>query len=186
MAAVAKHFPGHGAVVADSHLRLPVDRRDYGLILEDMRPYERMMNTGVVAGVMLAHIVYQEIDNLPAGFSEYWIQRELRSRLGFGGAVFCDDLSMEATSRYGRMPERAQLSLAAGCDMILICNDRDAAHQAVDSLQDYSNPISLVRLARLHGTGQTLREALLASDEWQEANTLFANWSARPELQLNA
>jgi beta-N-acetylhexosaminidase len=186
MAAVAKHFPGHGAVVADSHLRLPVDRRDYGLILDDMRPYERMMNTGVVAGVMLAHIVYREIDASPAGFSEYWIQRELRSRLGFGGAVFCDDLTMKATSSYGRMPERARLALDAGCDMILVCNDRDAAHEAVDSLNDYSNPLSLVRLARLHGTGQQLRETLLASDEWQEANALFSNRSERPELQLNA
>jgi len=167
MAAIAKHFPGHGAVVADSHLKLPVDRRGYGLILDDMRPYERMMNTGVVAGVMLAHIVYREIDAMPAGFSEYWIQRELRSRLGFGGAVFCDDLSMKATSDYGSMAERARLSLRAGCDMILTCNDRD-------------------RLARLHGTGHTSRESLLASDEWQEANTLFANWSSRPELELNA
>lgn len=186
MAAVAKHFPGHGAVVADSHLRLPVDRREYGLLLDDMRPYERMMNTGVVAGVMLAHIVYREIDEMPAGFSEYWIQRELRARLGFGGAVFCDDLTMKATSSYGRMPERAQLALEAGCDMILVCNDRDAAHEAVNALNDYSNPLSLVRLARLHGTGHIQRETLLASDEWQEANALFSNWSTRPELQLNA
>jgi len=186
MASVAKHFPGHGAVVADSHLRLPVDRREYGLILDDMRPYERMMNTGVVAGVMLAHIVYQEIDSMPAGFSEYWIQRELRSRLGFGGAVFCDDLSMKATSSYGRMPKRARLALDAGCDMILVCNDRDAAHQAVESLKNYSNPLSLVRLARLHGTGHILRETLLASDDWQEANQMFASWSDRPELKLDA
>jgi beta-N-acetylhexosaminidase len=186
MAAVAKHFPGHGAVLADSHLRLPVDRREYGLILDDMRPYERMMSTGVVAGVMLAHIVYQEIDSMPAGFSEYWIQRELRSRLGFGGAVFCDDLTMKATRSYGTMPERARLSLQAGCDMILVCNDRDAAHRAVDALNEYSNPLSLVRLARLHGTGQVLRESLLLSDDWQRANRLFEGWSARPELKLDA
>jgi beta-N-acetylhexosaminidase len=186
MAAVAKHFPGHGAVVADSHLRLPVDRRDYGLLLDDMRPYERLMNTGVVAGVMLAHIVYQEIDSTPAGFSEYWIQRELRTRLGFGGAVFCDDLTMKATASYGSMSERARLSLQAGCDMILVCNDRDAAHVAVDALNDYSNPLSLVRLARLHGTGQILRESLRASEQWQNANKLFENWSDRPELRLNA
>ena len=137
MATVAKHFPGHGAVVADSHLKLPVDRRDYGSILDDMRPYERMMSTGVVAGVMLAHIVYQSIDNLPAGFSEYWIQRELRTRLGFGGAVFCDDLSMKATREYGSMAKRARRSLDAGCDMILVCNDRNAAQQAVNELNDY-------------------------------------------------
>ena len=186
MASVAKHFPGHGAVVADSHLSLPVDRRDYGVILDDMRPYERMMNTGVVAAVMMAHIVYREIDTMPAGFSEYWIQRQLRSRLGFGGAIFCDDLSMKATSSYGRMAERARLSLDAGCDMILVCNDRDATHQAVGALNSYSNPLSLVRLARLHGTGQVLRETLLTSEPWQEANDLFANWSDRPELQLDA
>lgn len=186
MATVAKHFPGHGAVVADSHLKLPVDRRDYGSILDDMRPYERMMRTGVVAGVMLAHIVYQSIDNLPAGFSEYWIQRELRSRLGFGGAVFCDDLSMKATREYGSMAKRARLSLEAGCDMILVCNDRDAAHQAVNALHDYSNPLSLVRLARLHGTGQQSRKDLLASEEWQEVNALFVKWSERPKLQLHA
>lgn len=186
MAAVAKHFPGHGAVLADSHLKLPVDRREYGLILDDMRPYDRMIATSAVAGVMLAHIIYREIDDMPAGFSEYWIQRELRSRVGFGGAVFCDDLSMKATSDYGSMAVRSRLALAAGCDMVLVCNDRDAALQAVTSLSDYSNPLSLVRLARLHGTGHVMRESLLASEEWQAANALFANWGERPELQLNA
>lgn len=186
MAAVAKHFPGHGAVLADSHLKLPVDRREYGLILDDMRPYERMIGTGAVAGVMLAHIVYREIDDLPVGFSEYWIQRELRIRVGFGGAVFCDDLSMKATRDYGSMAERSQLALAAGCDMILICNDRDAAQQAVAALEEYSNPPSLVRLVRLHGTGRTSRESLFASEEWRTANALFAKWGERPELQLNA
>ncbi|MDJ0794616.1 MAG: beta-N-acetylhexosaminidase [Woeseiaceae bacterium] len=186
MAAVAKHFPGHGAVVADSHLKLPVDRRDYGHILDDMRPYERLISNSSIAGVMLAHIVYEQIDSMPAGFSEYWIQRELRSRLGFGGAVFCDDLSMKATHRYGSMAERGLFALEAGCDMILVCNDRDAAHEAVDALADYSNPLSLVRLARLHGTGQVLRESLLASDEWQAVNERFSHWGDRPEFHLDA
>lgn len=186
MAAVAKHFPGHGAVVADSHLKLPVDRREYGLILDDMRPYESLINTGVIAGVMLAHIVYREIDDMPAGFSDYWIQRELRSRLGFDGAVFCDDLTMKATAAYGSMPERARLALQAGCDMVLVCNDRERAHRAVDALNDYSNPLSLVRLARLHGTGSPLRESLLASEEWQEAHSRFSALSERPELKLDA
>jgi len=123
---------------------------------------------------------------MPAGFSEYWIQRELRSRLGFGGAVFCDDLSMKATRDYGSMAKRARLALDAGCDMILVCNDRDAAHHAVAALNDYSNPLSLVRLARLHGTGHPLRETLLASDEWLSINKQFARWSERPELHLDA
>jgi beta-N-acetylhexosaminidase len=186
MAAVAKHFPGHGGVLADSHLKLPVDRREYGLLLDDMRPYERLVRTGAIAGVMLAHIIYEQVDAQPAGFSEYWIQRELRTRLGFGGAVFCDDLSMKATLGYGSMAERGRLALDAGCDMILVCNDRDAAHEAVDAFNEYSNPLSLVRLARLHGTGQPLRETLLASEEWQAVNERFSHWSDRPEFHLDA
>lgn len=186
MAAVAKHFPGHGAVVADSHLALPVDRREYGDVLDDMRPYERLIANGQVAGVMLAHVVFHEMDELPAGFSRYWIERELRGRLGFGGAVFCDDLSMKATAAYGSMRERARLALGAGCDMVLVCNDRRRAEQAVEALAGHSNPLSLVRLARLHGTGHVLRESLLASELWQQANTALARWTERPELELDA
>jgi beta-N-acetylhexosaminidase len=186
MAAVAKHFPGHGGVIADSHLKLPVDRRDYGILLDDMRPYERLNNSGLIAGVMLAHIVYRELDEMPAGFSSYWIDRELRARIGFGGAVFCDDLSMQATAAYGNMPERALRALRAGCDMVLVCNDRTGAQETVAALNSYSNPLSLVRLARLHGTGQVLRESLLASDEWQQASADVTRWSERPPLELDA
>lgn len=186
MAAVAKHFPGHGAVVADSHLELPVDRREYGDVLDDMRPYDKLISNGLIAGVMLAHVIYQEMNDLPAGFSNFWIDRELRSRLGFGGAVFCDDLSMQATAAYGSMRRRARRALDAGCDMILVCNNRAAALRAVSTLNDYSNPLSLVRLARLHGTGQVTSESLRASEEWQAANSALARWNERPELELGA
>jgi beta-N-acetylhexosaminidase len=186
MAAVAKHFPGHGAVIADSHLQLPVDRREYGDVLDDMRPYENLISNSDIAGVMLAHVVYREMDDMPAGFSNFWIERELRTRLGFGGAVFCDDLSMKATSAYGSMRRRARRALDAGCDMVLVCNDRRRAEQAVQSLNDYSNPLSLVRLARLHGTGHALRETLRASELWQQANSALARWTERPQLELDA
>ena len=186
MAAVAKHFPGHGAVIADSHLKLPVDRRDYGLLLDDMRPYEKLISNSLVAGVMTAHIVYREMDSMPAGFSRYWIQNELRSRLGFGGAVFCDDLTMKATEAYGSMRTRAKLALDAGCDMVLVCNDRRAAEQTVMSLNEYSNPLSQVRLARLHGTGHALRESLRASEIWRGAVDSLTGWDQRPEFELDA
>ncbi len=186
MAAVAKHFPGHGAVVADSHLKLPVDRRDYSDILDDMQPYDRLVSNSLIAGVMTAHVVYHEVDEMPASFSNFWIQRELRTRLGFTGAVFCDDLSMKATRGYGSMAVRAKRALEAGCDMVLVCNDRSAARQAVTALNDYSNPLSLVRLARLHGTGHPLRETLMASDEWQEASGELSGWADPPELTLDA
>jgi beta-N-acetylhexosaminidase len=186
MAAVAKHFPGHGAVVADSHEQLPVDRREYGDLLDDMRPYERLISSGLIAGVMMAHIVYPGMDPLPAGFSPYWIQRELRARLGFDGAILSDDLSMKATRTYGTMPERARCALEAGCDMVLVCNDRDAARATLRALKDYSNPPSLVRLARLHGTGHVMRESLLASDQWHEAHSVLSKWTDPPELELDA
>jgi beta-N-acetylhexosaminidase len=186
MAAVAKHFPGHGAVVPDSHVELPVDRRNYGDLLDDMRPYERLIGTRQLAGVMLAHIVYTELDPLPAGFSTYWIQNQLRSQLGFDGAVFCDDLNMQATRKFGSMAKRAERALGAGCDMALICNDRAAARAAVAALRDYSNPLSLVRLARLHGTGTVMRETLLASDEWHSATGALQKALGRPPLILNA
>jgi beta-N-acetylhexosaminidase len=84
------------------------------------------------------------------------------------------------------MPDRARLALEAGCDMLLICNDRPAAAATVTALRDYSNPLSLVRLARLHGTGQTMRESLRASDEWQAAASGFERWFDRPTLELDA
>jgi len=185
MAAVAKHFPGHGAVVADSHLKLPVDRREYGDVLDDMRPYDKLIGNGLIAGVMTAHVVYRGLDEMPASFSNYWIQQELRSRLGFEGAVFCDDLSMKATRDYGPMATRARLALDTGCDMVLVCNDRPAAQKTVASLREYSNPLSLVRLARLHGTGHVMRESLLASEEWLTVSAELQQWSQPPELKLD-
>jgi beta-N-acetylhexosaminidase len=186
MAAVAKHFPGHGAVVADSHDQLPVDRRPYGDLLDDMRPYEKLIGNRQIAAVMMAHIVYSDMDPVPAGFSGYWIRQQLRSQLGFDGAVFSDDLSMQATRQFGSMVKRARLALEAGCDMVLVCNDRPAASAAVSALREYSNPPSLVRLARLHGSGHPLRESLLASDEWLAAREALEHLHDCPALELDA
>ncbi len=186
MAAIAKHFPGHGAVVADSHDQLPVDRRSYGDLLDDIQPYEKLIAKRQLAGVMVAHIVFSETDPLPASFSPYWIKEQLRRALRFDGAVLCDDLSMQATENMGSMPKRARLALEAGCDMVLICNNRPAASAAVAALRDYSNPLSLVRLVRLHGTGNVMRESLLASEEWHIAADRLQRWLDRPELKLDA
>jgi beta-N-acetylhexosaminidase len=186
MAAVAKHFPGHGAVVADSHVALPVDRREFGDLLDDMRPYETLIGQRQLAGIMLAHVVYAELDPSPAGFSPYWIQNQLRGQLGYDGAVFCDDLSMKATLQFGSMVARARLALDAGCDMILICNDRAGASAAVAALREYSNPLSLVRLARMHGTGHVMRETLLASEDWHVAADRLKQWLDRPALTLDS
>lgn len=186
MVAVAKHFPGHGGVVVDSHHALPLDRREFGELLEDMNPFEQLVRRRLLGGVLMSHVVYADVDPLPAGFSRYWMQEQLRGQLGFDGAILSDDLSMRATQQFGSMPARAVKALEAGCDMVLICNDRTAAAAAVEALAEYSNPLSLVRLARLHGTGQPLRESLLASEDWRVAAERLGRWMEPPILNLDA
>ncbi|MEJ7687639.1 MAG: beta-N-acetylhexosaminidase, partial [Variovorax sp.] len=125
MSNCGKHFPGHGFVKADSHVALPVDRRSLKAILaDDARPYDWL--NGTLAAVMPAHVIYPKVDARPAGFSPKWLQQILRGRLGFDGAVFSDDLSMEAARHIeGELlsyTDAAFAALAAGCDLALLCN----------------------------------------------------------------
>jgi beta-N-acetylhexosaminidase len=151
MAAVGKHFPGHGHVVADSHVAVPVDERErFDLELADLIPFRRMIHFGLPA-IMPAHVIYPRVDDRPAGFSPVWLKGILRGELGFDGAIFSDDLSMEGASVAGDVVDRARAALEAGCDMVLVCNDPDGAQKVLDRLQWTPPPVSLVRLARLHG-----------------------------------
>jgi len=125
MAHCGKHFPGHGYVKADSHVAVPVDRRSLKTVLDDdARPYEWLSTS--LTSVMPAHVVYPRVDSRPAGFSARWLKEILRGRLGFTGAVFSDDLTMEGARHLeGReLPyaEAAAMALDAGCDMVLMCN----------------------------------------------------------------
>ncbi|MGB5209815.1 MAG: beta-N-acetylhexosaminidase [Gammaproteobacteria bacterium] len=184
MMATGKHFPGHGAVVADSHLALPEDHRPYVDIAEDIQPYERLIGAGLEA-VMVAHVVYVELDPAPAGFSRWWLTEELRRRMRFHGVIFSDDLSMAAAAAMGDMPERARRALAAGCDMILVCNDRPAAISVVESLAAHSEPASQVRLAHLHGRGARTLDSLCTSKDWSQACSIVAHLLERPDLVLD-
>lgn len=186
MAATAKHFPGHGAVVADSHVALPVDKRDYADLLDDMRPYERLIDNGLAA-VMAAHVIYAAVDERPAGFSQRWLRGELRGRLGFDGAIFSDDLSMAGAACAGGMTERAHLALEAGCDMLLICNDRVAATAVLGVMKGTGDPVSQVRLARLHGRPAPAgRDELMRTAQWRGAERAVARCLDRPPLSLDA
>lgn len=185
MAATAKHFPGHGAVAPDSHVAMPVDRRPLPDIDDDLYPYRRLIGNGL-ASIMAAHVVFSEVDPLPAGFSRRWIQGELRGRLGFTGAIFTDDLSMAGAAVVGGPVERAQAALEAGCDVLSFCNDRKGVLQVIDSLRGSGDPSSQVRMARLRGKPGLTRDALYASPMWQACHRAICACLERPTLTLDS
>jgi beta-N-acetylhexosaminidase len=175
MAAVGKHFPGHGGVAEDSHLALPVDTRPLSeLEQRDLQPFRALLDSGLEA-VMPAHVIYERIDSRPAGFSRYWIQQRLRSQLGFAGAIFSDDLSMAGAAYAGGPVDRARLALEAGCDMVLVCNAPGAAAEVLEALAHRpQDPARAARLDRMRGRFPVDRETLLASAAWRDAATRIA------------
>ncbi len=185
MAATGKHFPGHGGVEADSHIAIPVDERDYNdLYAQDIQPFKRMIKHGLAA-IMPAHVIYPKVDPQPAGFSRFWLQEVLRKRLGFQGVIFSDDLSMEGATVAGGFVERGEAALAAGCDMILVCNNPDAASQVLDGLKVKSDPVSQVRLARMHGRHPISREQLMQDEHWHQAVAAVSQFDLHPTLKMD-
>ncbi|MCY3939592.1 MAG: beta-N-acetylhexosaminidase [Gammaproteobacteria bacterium] len=148
MACVAKHFPGHGWVEADSHVEMPVDDRDYSALLADLVPFERLFAAGAGA-VMTAHVQYPAVDDPTPCYSRRWMREELRRRMGFSGAIFADDLSMHGAGQAGDLGQRVQAALEAGCDMLPICNDPDGVRELLRDWRYADRPDSAARLATL-------------------------------------
>jgi beta-N-acetylhexosaminidase len=187
MSATAKHYPGHGAVALDSHVALPVDRREYADLNRDLYPYQRLIPNGLES-IMMAHIVFEQIDSLPASLSRRWVQDLLRGEADFRGAVFTDDLSMAGAAAFGGPVERCRLALAAGCDMLPLCNHRPSVLAVLEGLTESPSPVSSLRLARLHGRAAILPPTvaeLQALPRWQAASALATRLrEERPDLSL--
>lgn len=175
MCSVGKHFPGHGSVSADTHTHFTVDGRDFQTIeAQDLIPFAQL--TPHLDGIMASHIVYNQVDPLPCGFSSYWLQSILRQKLNFTGAIFTDDLSMKAVQHMGTISERVRLALQAGCNGLLVCNCRKDAILALEYLERYPELIKLYNsqhLQKLFPRRTLTLPALQQTDAWLSAVNLL-------------
>lgn len=165
MAVTGKHFPGHGGVIADSHLETPYDPRD--MIKEhDMTVFKALLEQNLLDAMMPAHVVFNHYDSAPASGSEYWLKTVLRTELGFDGVIFSDDLNMKGADVLGSYSERAIAAQQAGCDMVLLCNNREGAIQALDGLPQ----AQVKRLETLLKKPTGEYRDLIATRKWQETS----------------
>jgi len=165
MAATGKHFPGHGSVEADSHTDDVCDQRSFEDIEQaDLKPFAAL--SGKLEAMMMAHVLYPQVDSLPAGYSPFWINKVLRHRLAFRGTVFSDDLGMFAAKVAGGLAERARNSLQAGCDAVLVCNPADV--RALLACSDLSFADADLALRRLKGRHSATREEVERVGEWRQ------------------
>ena len=176
MATTGKHFPGHGSVKADSHVAAVVDPRSYDEIYQnDMQSFIQLQDS--LDALMPAHVIYENVDPNPAGFSEFWLQKVLRQELKFDGVLFSDDLTMQAACVAGGADARIKAALDAGCDMGLVCNQREAACIALEGITEYPLP-NQQRLERMRGKIPQIQinEQLDLGEEWQAVKKVIEDF----------
>ncbi|MGD8340188.1 MAG: beta-N-acetylhexosaminidase [Gammaproteobacteria bacterium] len=184
MVPTAKHFPSHAGAHADSHTHVAVDRRDHPVLFDDILPYRRLMASGLHS-IMVGHVSFPLLDELPASLSRWWITTELRGRLRYSGAVISDDMSMAGVGEYGSPAERVLRSLEAGCDLVLLCNCPEDTGAVIESLSGYSDPVAQLRLTRLHGRRSVADfDTLRQSKRWSEARHSIEGLLEAPALEL--
>ncbi|HDR1794026.1 TPA: beta-N-acetylhexosaminidase [Pasteurella multocida] len=173
MAATGKHFPGHGHVIADSHLETPYDERPKQQIFaQDIQPFQQLIQQNMLDAIMPAHVIYSQCDPQPASGSAYWLKQILRQKLGFNGTIFSDDLGMKGAGFMGNFVQRCEQSLQAGCDLLLLCNEREGVIQVLDNLKlSETEPHFALRQQRLQQLfkRKTIRwSELEATSRWLE------------------
>jgi beta-N-acetylhexosaminidase len=180
MAATIKHFPGHGSVLEDTHFDDAIDARSLEeLRADDLIPFADAIEAGAEA-VMMAHVIYPQIDAKPAGYSRIWIEQILRSDLGFRGIVFSDDISMAAAESAGGIDARIAAHSEAGCDLILVCK-ADIADAALHAVRA-ATPFDPARLATLRGTIASTWYALVDNPQRDRFLANLASQLSNPEL----
>jgi beta-N-acetylhexosaminidase len=183
MVITAKHFPTHAGAVSDTHTETASDSREFGELWDDLQPYRHLISTRLDA-VMVAHVSFPAIDPLPASFSSWWLNGQLRDELHFGGAIVSDDISMAGAKTVGSCAERARQALAAGCDMVLLCNSPEEISGVLDALEDYVSPPSQLHLMRLRGQRRQRWESLRSSAAWSDARRAIDDLSSAPRFEL--
>lgn len=172
MGSTGKHFPGHGGVVSDSHHMTPRDNRNIeDLYVHDLIPFKELANK--LDAIMPAHIIYPEIDKNAVCFSKFWLKQVLRKELRFDGVIFSDDLSMKGADIAGDYKNKAKSALDAGCDMILVCNNREGAMEVIEFLESYSWTPPL-RLSKMNHRKKISWEELACDNRWRTTKAFLA------------
>ena len=179
MKATGKHFPGHGSVKADSHIDLPIDNRSKADIFQqDLIPFKQLIAKGKVDALMPAHVIFPYVDSHAVGFSRYWLQTILRQQLGFNGVIFSDDLSMHGAASAGGYIERSEAAQEAGCDMLLLCNNRQGCIEVLDGANIVRSKQSNERLTRLLKADNAINSwsSLPENVAWQQAREFINSY----------
>ncbi|EJP29172.1 beta-L-N-acetylhexosaminidase [Haemophilus sputorum HK 2154] len=180
MATTGKHFPGHGHVLADSHLETPFDDRPKSAIFEqDIQPFKQLIAKNKLSAIMPAHVVYTQCDSQPASGSTYWLKTILREQLGFNGVIFSDDLGMKGAGFMGDFVARSEQAIQAGCDLLLLCNEPQGVVQVLDGLKYQPTKAQTERHLSLMKRKNIDWRTLESLSRYREASNQLSAWQGK-------